>query len=167
VYLAESTGVGRLASPAGLSVTRHRSFHDVDDAVKNALVQYGGRRLWVQCKESFCRGDELWVGRVEDQPVGVCWTAHRDSVGPYPTPLDREDAVVRSAITFPAFRRRGFFGAILRHAADALLREGAKRILVVCHIADVAVRRGVVRAGFGELGVVRVPRIPRRSKIGF
>jgi hypothetical protein len=84
--------------------------------------------------------------------AGACWSARPHSIGPYFAPLRAGDVVIRKGFTLSAFTRRGVFTWTLRHMIATLATEGVPRIFVDARVWNTASLRGIVKAGFTELG---------------
>ncbi len=137
--------------PEGFSVRRYRLPNEVGEAEIAAVIDHGGRNMWLDHHRDLRLGNELWVGYVGDEPAGVCWLSGPEAVGRYLVPLEDGDRVIRKCVTFTPFRRRGVYAAMLRRMIQACRDEGAGRVYIDTTDWNVASQGGIRRAGFVEV----------------
>ena len=138
----------------GLAVERFDRPADVPDAVRQAVVRWGGEKAWAWDVVEMNDGAALWIGRL-DGDVASAWMSRPGALfRAWFIPLGAEDVVLFRGRTAPELRGRGISPAMTREIVRRALPPGASAYL------DVAVHnapsiRAVEKAGFRRIATRR------------
>jgi RimJ/RimL family protein N-acetyltransferase len=141
-----------LNPPAGFSIRKFGSVGEMREEDRDIIVRYSGKITLLEFEKDFLKGDQLWLGYIGHELAGVCWSARRDSVGSYFVSLAKEDITIRKCFVVSKFRKRGIYSSMLKKMTVDLAEEGIKQIFIDCKVWNIASRRGILKAGFKELG---------------
>lgn len=136
-----------------LSISRYTSLAEIDDASLRIFRETYGMRLVHECERLFLMGAHLWLGFWDGQVAGICWSRSGLTRSDYFVPLQESDATILSCFTFPPFRGRGIYPAMLRYIASTLKDDrGIRRIFIDCRSYNRPSLRGIEKAGFRRIG---------------
>ena len=152
-------------SPASIHddfrVTAHISWPDVDSAVQDLIVEHTPLFGW-DVQDQVESGGTLWVGSVGGAAASMAVSRRGEMIGRYFFPLDNGCIVLSHCMTFPQFRHRGFYTAMLRQIVAQLGQTG-ERLFIDCADYHVASVRGIGQAGFHRIGTGTLWRSGRLS----
>ena len=137
----------------GLTVEKLSSEQAIDFALSSAIGTSMGERRFDVMKKLFRRGCEMWIGRLNGQVAGICWSKC-DNVGDkYYVRLTKADAVILSCIVFPEFRGRGIYPAMLENMVRTMMgHNSVRRVFIDCKSWNAPSVRGILKAGFHPIG---------------
>lgn len=143
-------------SPApveGLSVERFPAEHAVGGPTMESLRRGAGDRMPGQLRRLFGQGAELWIGWLDGQVVGVCWSRSQQVRHDYFVPLGNADATILSCMVVPKYRGRGIYPAMLGTMVGELMdKQKVRRVLIDCKSWNKPSIRGIEKAGFSLVG---------------
>ncbi len=149
--------------PPSFSVCPLNSLAHLSEGDRQILRDYGGDKMVESFTTQFARGATPWVGRIQEQLAGVCWLVPASISSDYFFPLLEGDAVISSCFTIPRHRGKGVFSRILYQIAKSSSKRGLRRIFINCKTWNAPSMRGILKAGFKEIGVANRVRIARRN----
>ena len=138
----------------GLAVQRYDRPEDVPDAVREAVIRWGGEQAWTWDVVEMNDGAALWIGLLEGA-VASAWMSRPGSLfRAWFVPLRAEDLVLFRGTTAPELRGRGISPAMMREIVARALPSGARAYLdVMVHNAPSI--RAVEKAGFRRIGTMK------------
>jgi len=91
---------------------------------------------------------------VTDNPASRAWVAEADGniIGMIVAWLLADEAHIATIATLPGFRRRGIARALLTHALQTMISEGAKNAVLEVRAGNLAAQEMYRRFGFEESG---------------
>ncbi len=138
----------------GLETAMLKGMASLSSADTEALKSYGGPRLLRHFEAGFARQEACVAARLDDgRLAGVAWlTSARD----YAPARRSECALLERCFTFPEYRGRGVFPALLAYAVRWNRERHPERgaPLVECSISNASSARGILKAGFKPVGVL-------------
>jgi RimJ/RimL family protein N-acetyltransferase len=99
--------------------------------------------------QSGCR---LWLGYSEDDLVCILWSIPGNIQKSYFFPMTEKCVLIGRCVTFPQFRRKGYFTRSLILLTLNLANEDFNRFYVDCAEWNVASKKAIERAGFLRIG---------------
>jgi ribosomal protein S18 acetylase RimI-like enzyme len=113
-------------------------------------------------RRGLSQGHELWIVCEGDRTAFVCWV-HLRTAPVLAAPrgmLELPDGVacLEDSVTSPDYRGRGVAPAAWCGIADALAASGYRSMITKVETDNVASRRAVEKAGFGEIATMRLAR---------
>ena len=107
----------------------------------------------------FKKGATLWIAKIDQQIVGLCWTLIGGFDGFYSMPMTSRDAIYLAAEVFPEFRGQAIASALRLLIYSQLRQHGVARVFVKLHVANVSSLRSVAKTNNQRIGIVRTFRI--------
>ncbi len=111
------------------------------------------------------RGDRCWVATVNGKLAHYIWVqtvgAHRLTSAGVSVPIASGEFWLYNARTMEDARGRGIYVAALRKLSSDLLAEGYVTGFIYVAERNVVSQRGILRAGFIPIGVMRALRVGR------
>ncbi len=161
VYSLEKSEVHkRQTAPApDCRVSSYDRWCDIDAPIREALSHHGDQ-IWWDTEQLLSNGGQMWIGSVSGEPASLGWSWPGDKVRAYFFPLTSSCVLLSHFVTFPAFRGRGLYVALLVHIVQALTARGAERFFIHCADWNTASLHGIERVGFRRIGF----GIARRNK---
>ena len=150
VYLHE-----RRVLPAcpGLTVERRDRPEDVSDAVREAVVRWGGVKAWSWDVLEMNDGAALWIGRI-DGAIASAWMSRPGSLfRAWFVPLRAADLVLFRGTTAPEFRGRGISPAMMGEIVARALAPGG-RAYVDAAVHNAPSIRAIEKAGFRRIATL-------------
>jgi len=113
-------------------------------------------------------GNDLWLAEDQGGPLFRCWIYRRRApVLAAPggwLEIPAETVVLEDSATTPRARGRGIAPGAWTAIADSLRDEGLKHMITKVGVENEASRRAVVKAGFREIGVMRLVKAGPRKR---
>jgi RimJ/RimL family protein N-acetyltransferase len=97
-------------------------------------------------------GSHFWIGRLQGQAATIAVARAGQQVQAYFFPLPSEHTLLSHCGTFPSFRGRGLYPAMLTQIARHLATKGVTHVVIHCADWNTPSRRGIERAGFHPIG---------------
>jgi len=136
-----------------------------DDRLSGAVKM--GQRL-EEVRDRRAAGNDLWLAEDEGGPLFRCWIYRRRApVLAAPggwLEIPTETVVLEDSATTPRARGRGIAPGAWTAIADSLRDEGLKHMITKVGVENEASRRAVVKAGFREIGVMRLVKAGPRKR---
>ena len=107
----------------------------------------------------FEKGATLWIAKIDQQIVGLCWTLIGGFDGFYSMPMTSRDAIYLAAEVFPEFRGQAIASALRLLIYSQLRQHGVARVFVKSHVANISSLRSVAKTNNQRIGIVRTFRI--------
>ena len=113
-------------------------------------------------------GNDLWLALEGDDPLFCCWTFW--GIAPVLAApggwleLPPDTVCLEDSATSPAARGRGIAPGSWSAIAEILAAEGVTAMITKVTPENTASRRAVTKAGFAEIGVMRLTRLGRRKR---
>ncbi len=98
------------------------------------------------------QGGKIWLGRLENELVNLGGTRTGDKIDSYFFPLVHHSAVLSHFVTFPAFRGKNLFQAMMVNILHTLAGQGVEQFFVDCNDWNIPSIRGIERTGFQLIG---------------
>jgi ribosomal protein S18 acetylase RimI-like enzyme len=137
----------------GLLIERFPSRSVVGLEVIESLRMAKGDGMIREVDKLFSKGCELWVGLMDGQIAGICWSRSHERGRDHFVPLEETDAVILSCFVFPAFRGRGVYPAMLEAMVNTLMNQDqVRKVYIDCKSWNVPSIRGIKKAGFVFIG---------------
>ena len=137
----------------GLKTAMLKGMESFSSADIEALKSYGGPRLLRHFEAAFARHEACAAARLEDgRLAGIAWLTSARDYAPAQRP---ECALVERCFTFPEYRGRGVFPALLAYAVRWNREQHPERgaPLVECSVSNASSARAILKAGFKPAGV--------------
>ena len=126
-----------------------------------------GQRL-EEVRDRRAAGNDLWLAEDEGGPLFRCWIYRRRApVLAAPggwLEIPAETVVLEDSATTPRARGRGIAPGAWTAIADSLRDEGLTHMITKVGVENEASRRAVVKAGFREIGVMRLVKAGPRKR---
>ena len=136
-----------------LLVARYGERSAVGADVISKLKMMRGCGLIREVDKLFARGCELWLGWIEGEIAGVCWSCSRKSRMDYFVPLREDDATILSCFVFPQYRGRGIYPSMLETIVRTLMNDDqVSKVYIDCKSWNRPSIRGIQKAGFVRIG---------------
>lgn len=103
------------AEVSGLSVVGCECEADLPEDFLRILEQRQGQRGLDTLRNEFRKRSILWLGTVDDEPVGYIWTRRGSGYSRWFIPLNDDDLVLFAMVTMPDWRGRGIAPALVRN----------------------------------------------------
>ncbi len=136
-----------------------------DDRLSGAVKM--GQRL-EEVRDRRAAGNDLWLAEDEGGPLFRCWIYRRRApVLAAPggwLEIPAESVVLEDSATTPRARGRGIAPGAWTAIADSLRDEGLTHMITKVGVENEASRRAVVKAGFREIGVMRLVKAGPRKR---
>jgi hypothetical protein len=107
----------------------------------------------------FEKGATLWIAKIDQKIVGLCWTLIGGVDGFYSMPMTSRDAIYLSAEVFPEFRGQSIATAIRLLVYSQLRQQGVPRVFTKSHVANVSSLRSIAKTANQQIGTVRTLKI--------
>jgi L-amino acid N-acyltransferase YncA len=143
-------------------VTLHRA---ADDRLAGA-VEMGQRLEEIRARRA--AGNDLWLAEDDGGPLFRCWIYRRRApVLAAPggwLEIPAETVVLEDSATTARARGRGIAPGAWTAIADSLRDEGLTNMITKVGVENEASRRAVAKAGFREIGVMRLVKAGPRKR---
>ncbi len=98
------------------------------------------------------QGGKLWIGRLAERFANLGGTRTGDRMDAYFFPLISQSAVFSHFVTFPGYRGKNLFPAMLVGILRTLAGQGIEIFYIDCTDWNIPSIRGIERAGFQLIG---------------
>jgi RimJ/RimL family protein N-acetyltransferase len=137
----------------GLSIKRYPERSVVDLEIIDTLKTTRDGGLMREIDKLFAKGYELWVGRLDGEMAGICWSRSGRNRTDYFVPLVETDATIMSCFVYPELRGRGIYPAMLQTMVNVLMdRDRICDVYIDCKSWNSSSIRGIRKAGFVPIG---------------
>jgi L-amino acid N-acyltransferase YncA len=132
----------------------------------SGAVQMGQRPEEVRARQA--AGNDLWLAEDDGGPLFRCWIYRRRAPvlaapgGWLEIPSDT--VVLEDSATTPRARGRGIAPGAWTAIADSLRDEGVVQMITKVGVENEASRKAVAKAGFREIGVMRMVKTGPRKR---
>lgn len=140
-----------VSPPEGLAVRRYGSWDELGPQ-ERAFVNDNARLIHWDVPRSLAAGAVTWIAAKDGTPVSIAQTRRGDRIEVYFFPMTETCVLVSHCMTLPDWRGRGYYEVMLRHVSRELQREGCRRIYIDCLRENKSSQRGIIKAGFLEIG---------------
>jgi RimJ/RimL family protein N-acetyltransferase len=153
---------GRAMMPEGLRLVRASQEQlPLLERLPTVKLQEGERRLG--------EGAALWFVMEDDEPAFACWTFSGEMPA-YAAPggrmkLPEGAAGLEDSVTSPEYRGRGVAPAAWSAISQRLFADGYRTMVTKVEERNVPSRRAVEKAGFVDVGVMRLRKLARRRRV--
>lgn len=142
-----------VCSVSGLTITRYRNCNQIDPVLRNRLGELKEGRIWREVNKLFLKRCELWLGQLEGQIVGMCWSLCREQRNDYFVPINESDAIILSCFIFPHYRGKRIFPTMLETMVNEMMEQDhVKDVYIDCKSWNIPSLRGIEKAGFTSIG---------------
>ncbi|MBM9538451.1 GNAT family protein [Desulfobulbus alkaliphilus] len=101
----------------------------------------------------FSKKCELWLGYVDGNVAGICWSKSRARRYDYFIPLAEDESVITSCFVFPENRGKGIFPCMLESICRNLsIDKNIRNVYIDCKSWNYQSVRGIEKAGFTFIG---------------
>ena len=137
----------------GLLTERYGVRSAVGPDIINKLQMTRGPELIREFDKLFARGCELWLGWIEGEIAGICWSRGRKNRTDWFVPLQEDDATLVSAFVFPQYRGRGIYPTMMETIVRTLMdHDQVSNVYADCKSWNAPSIRGLQKAGFSLIG---------------
>jgi len=112
--------------PSGMSVVCYEREADLPESFLRILEQRQGQRGLDTLRSEFRNRGLLWLGVINDEPVGYLWTRRGSDFARWYVPLNDDDQVIFAMVTMPEWRGHGIAPTLMRHVVSNRPSEGSK-----------------------------------------
>lgn len=110
----------------------------------------------------FEKGATIWIAKIDQQIVGLCWTLIGGFDKFYSMPITSRDAIYLSAEVFPEFRGQAIASAIRLLVYSQLRQYGVSRVFAKVHVANVSSLKSIAKTANQQIGTVRTLKLLSR-----
>jgi GT2 family glycosyltransferase/peptidoglycan/xylan/chitin deacetylase (PgdA/CDA1 family)/RimJ/RimL family protein N-acetyltransferase len=136
-----------------LTIIRYSRLIDIGPERLQTLAEARGMRFIREFERLFRIGAQLWMGLLDGEVAGICWSRSGLTRPDYFVPLETNDANILSCFVFPQFRGRGIYPTMLKYIASTLKdHSGIRRVFIDCQPWNHSSIRGIEKAGFHLIG---------------
>ena len=135
-----------------LNIIRYSAISELSSQEIEPFVCHGGSGTLKEFEKISADGAELWLGCLNNQVAGICWSKFEKTRSDYFVPLDEKDATISSCFVFPKYRGKGIYPAMIGEIANTRISEGATSVYIDCKAWNTPSSRGIQKAGFCFLG---------------
>ncbi len=137
----------------GLLTERYGARSTVGPNIISKLQMTRGPELIRELDKLFARGCDLWLGWIEGEIAGICWSRGCKNRTDYFVALDEDDATILSCFVFPQYRGRGIYPTMLETIVRTLRDHNqVSNVYIDCKSWNVPSIRGIQKAGFALIG---------------
>lgn len=111
----------------------------------------------------FEKGATLWIFKIDQEIVGMCWTLIGGFDGFYSMPITSRDAIYLAAEVFTEFRGQSIATAARLLVYSQLRQDGVSRVFTKSHVANVSSLRSIAKTDNQQVGIVRTLKIFSRN----
>jgi len=142
-----------LCAVSGLLTERYGARSAVGPNIISKLQTTRGPELVRELDKLFASGCELWLGWIEGEIAGICWSRGHKNRTDYFVPLGESDATILSCFVFPQYRGRGIYPTMLETIVRTLMdNDQVSNVYIDSKSWNVPSIRGIEKAGFDFIG---------------
>jgi RimJ/RimL family protein N-acetyltransferase len=150
----------RLVCLPNAFVKSYETLEGIPRADKDQLIRLKSKEILdSHLHHFFEKGATLWIAKIDQKIVGLCWTLIGGFDGFYSIPMTSRDAIYLAAEVFPEFRGQGIATAIRLLVYSQLRQQGVSRVFAKVHVANVPSLKSLTKTGNQQIGIVRTFRI--------
>jgi len=146
----------RLENLPDIYVKMHQSLESIPKEDRNQLIRLKSEEILAShLHHFFKKGATLWIAKLDQKIVGICWTFIGGFNGFYSMPMTSRDAIYLSVEVFPEFRGQAIASAMRLLVYSQLRQCGVSRVYAKVHSKDTSSLKSIAKTGNQQIGSVR------------